>query len=163
MIHSILQATGIWTWWIAGAILIAIEVLAPGTFFLWFGLAAFAVGGLTMIFGMESAFWTWQLQLFAFALLAIIFVVAGRRFLHSRGYDSGDQPDLNERGKQLVGRMAVVSQAIIGGSGRVRIGDTTWRATGPDLEEGAGVVVVGADAATLRVEPQPAGSPVQTA
>lgn len=153
MFQSFLAATGVWAWWIIGMALIGIEVLAPGTFFLWFGLAAFTVGALTMVFGLESEFWTWQPQIISFVVLALIYAVIGRRMMKNRKWDASDRPDINERGAQLVGRNAVVSQAISGGAGRVRIGDTTWRATGPDLAEGAAVRIVSADAGTLGVEP----------
>jgi membrane protein implicated in regulation of membrane protease activity len=40
-----------------------------------------------------------------------------------------------------------------GGHGRLRLGDTTWAATGPDgLPAGARVRVVGAQGTVLRVE-----------
>lgn len=152
MIQSFLEATGIWAWWIIGMILIGIEVLAPGTFFLWFGLAAFAVGALTMVFGLDSTFWTWQPQIITFVVLALVFAVIGRQVMKNRSWDRSDRPDMNERGVQLIGSHAVVSQALSGGTGRVRVGDTTWRATGPDLPEGTRVRIVSASASTLGVE-----------
>ena len=152
MIQSFLEATGIWAWWIIGMILIGIEVLAPGTFFLWFGLAAFTVGALTMVFGLDSTFWTWQPQIITFVVLALVFAIIGRQVMKNRSWDRSDRPDMNERGVQLIGSHAVVSQALSGGAGRVRVGDTTWRATGPDLPEGTRVRIVSASASTLGVE-----------
>jgi len=63
-----------------------------------------------------------------------------------------DQPDLNQRGAQLVGRVLVVAEAIEGGRGRVRVGDTLWQAEGPDLPRGAKVKVAAAKATVLLVE-----------
>ena len=63
-----------------------------------------------------------------------------------------DQPDLNQRPAQLLGRIATVEQAIAYGRGRVRIGDTLWMAEGPDLPAGAEVRVTAADGAVLKVE-----------
>ena len=152
MIAELVRELGGWSWWVLGAILIGIEVLAPGTFFLWLGLAAFAVGAVSLIAGPETAFWTWQVQLMAFAILSLIFAFGGRSLMRRKDWDRSEAPDLNERGKQLVGTTAVLTQPIAGGRGRARIGDTTWRVTGPDLPEGARVKVIGAVAETLEVE-----------
>ena len=152
MIQGFVAEMGVWSWWIFGAILIGIEVLAPGTFFLWFGLAAFAVGAVTMAVGLDSAIWAWQAQIIAFVVLALLFAVIGRSIMAKRGWDQSDQPDLNDRGAQLVGRQAVLVQPISEGAGRAQIGDTTWRVVGPDLPEGTRVVVISANAATLTVK-----------
>ena len=88
----------------------------------------------------------------AFAVLALIFAFGGRWLMRRKDWDHSEAPDLNERGKRLVGSMAVLTQPIAGGRGRAKIGDTTWRVTGPDLPEGARVRVVGAAAETLEVE-----------
>jgi membrane protein implicated in regulation of membrane protease activity len=144
---------GVWSWWILGMVLLGIEVLAPGAFFIWLGLAAFVVGAITMMVGLDSAIWAWQAQTLVFVILALIFAVVGRRMIANKGWDKSDQPELNERGKQLVGREAVLTQPISGGMGRARIGDTTWRVKGPDLPKGAAVKVVSAEAETLTVEP----------
>ncbi|MGB7285573.1 MAG: NfeD family protein [Salaquimonas sp.] len=152
MIQSFVAEMGVWSWWIFAAILIGIEVFAPGAFFLWFGLAAIAVGAITMVFGMESAFWVWQLQLIVFVVLALVFAVLGRKVMANKGWDNSDQPDLNDRGAQLIGRKAILTQPISEGMGRAQIGDSTWRVKGPELPEGAKVVVVSAKGGTLTVD-----------
>ncbi len=63
-----------------------------------------------------------------------------------------DQPDLNRRSVQLVGRVGVVEEAIAHGRGRVRIGDTLWLVEGPDAPAGAQVRVKAAQGAVLQVE-----------
>jgi membrane protein implicated in regulation of membrane protease activity len=63
-----------------------------------------------------------------------------------------DQPDLNRRAAQLVGRVLVVEEAIEGGRGKVRVGDTLWSAEGPDVPCGAEVRVTAAKATVLLVE-----------
>ena len=152
MIQGLIADMGIWSWWILGAVLIGIEILAPGTFFLWFGLAAFAVGIITMIFGLESAVWVWQVQIIVFVVLALIFAFVGRSWMNKRGWNQSDQPELNDRGAQLIGRHAILTQPISEGMGRAQIGDTTWRVTGPELPAGAKVVVVSSKAGTLAVK-----------
>jgi hypothetical protein len=63
-----------------------------------------------------------------------------------------DEPDLNQRAAQLVGRVLVLTDAIEGGRGRVRVGDTLWQVEGPDLPRGAEVKVAAANATLLQVE-----------
>lgn len=63
-----------------------------------------------------------------------------------------DQPDLNRRGAQLIGRVLVVEEAIEGGRGKVRVGDTLWPVEGPDLPVGAHVTVTGTKGTALLVQ-----------
>jgi membrane protein implicated in regulation of membrane protease activity len=63
-----------------------------------------------------------------------------------------DQPDLNQRPAQLVGRVVVVEEAIVHGRGKVRIGDTLWLVEGPDTPTGTEVRVTAAHGAVLQVE-----------
>jgi len=65
---------------------------------------------------------------------------------------TSDEPDLNQRAAQLVGRTLVLADAIEGGRGRVQVGDTLWQVEGPDLPRGTEVKVAGAKATLLQVE-----------
>ncbi len=69
------------------------------------------------------------------------------------GVSSSDQPDLNQRGQQLVGRAAAVAESISGGRGKVRVGDTLWIAEGPDMAADSQVRITAAKATVLVVEP----------
>jgi membrane protein implicated in regulation of membrane protease activity len=71
------------------------------------------------------------------------------------GVSESDQPDLNRRGAQLVGRTAVVAEAIDGGRGKVRVGDTVWPAEGPDMPAGRAVRIISASTTVLLVEESP--------
>lgn len=138
---------GPWAWLILAAILFAMETVLPGVFLVWFGAAAAIVG--ILLFFVDIG---WELQLVIFSAAAVISVVL------MRGYGAflqgeSDEPNLNERGAQLVGRTVVVDTAIRGGRGRVRVGDGLWLAEGPDMEHGASARVVGVNGTTLVVEP----------
>ena len=65
---------------------------------------------------------------------------AGKKIMGRRG-DETDQPLLNRRGDQLVGRTATLTEPITNGRGRVKFGDTMWRVSGPDLPVGTTVRV----------------------
>lgn len=63
-----------------------------------------------------------------------------------------DEPELNRRGHQLVGRVVIVAEPLRNGRGTVRVGDTVWPAQGPDLEAGAKARVVKTEGTALVVE-----------
>ncbi|WP_374443667.1 NfeD family protein [Stella sp.] len=136
-----------WHWLSLGAVLVAVEILAPGVYFLWLGIAALLVGGV-------SWFWPdlhWQYQVLLFAVFCVTDVALSRRWMRPRP-EGTDQPHLNRRGEQYVGRLLTLDRPIVDGVGRVHVEDTMWRVTGPDLPAGARVRVVGVDGATLRVD-----------
>ena len=64
-----------------------------------------------------------------------------------------DVPGLNRRGSEFLGRTFVLHEAIVGGRGKIRAGDTLWLVTGPDLQAGSEVRVTGQDGVLLKVEP----------
>ena len=61
--------------------------------------------------------------------------------------------DVNLGSARLVGQRMRLETAIANGRGTVRIADTTWQVTGPDLPAGSAVRVVGSDGIVLSVEP----------
>lgn len=144
---DLLNALGTWNWLIAGLVLVGVELLAPGVFMLWLGLAALLVGVLSFVVP-----WSWQAQLLAFSVFALAAVPVWRRIGVPRAADT-DQPFLNRRADALVGRVFTLERPIIDGSGTVRIDDTVWRVAGRDAPAGSQVRVVAADGASLRVEP----------
>jgi len=143
---STIVSFGVWNWFIAGGILLAIEVLAPGTFMLWLGLSALLVGVISLAID-----WPWQAQLVAFAVFAVASIPIWHR-IGRRVEAPVDQPFLNRRSEALVGQILALDKPIVNGSGTVRVGDTVWRVTGPDAPAGSRVKVTRADGATLFVE-----------
>ena len=139
---------GTWNWLIFGFILMALELLAPGVFMFWLGLAALLVGLLS--FAINPS---WQTQLLMFAVFAVAAVPAWRHFARSAGSRSLSNPFLNKRTEAMIGREFTLEKPIVDGSGTVRIDDTIWRLSGPDCAGGSRVKVVRADAAMLVVEP----------
>jgi membrane protein implicated in regulation of membrane protease activity len=150
MLNSILSELGPWNWMVLGFVLLAAEILIPGVFLLWIGIAAILVGALSLQLW-DYFFWTWQVQVLVFLVLAVASAYLGRKIMKATEKES-DEPLLNKRGEQLVGRTATLHEPISEGYGRVRIGDTTWRVSGPDLPAGTRVRVVSAKAGDLVVE-----------
>jgi len=149
MIASLVTELGPWSWWIVGLVFLGLEILVPGVFLLWVGLAAIVVGGLSFLFwGIDA--WSWQLQLVVFAVLAIASALIGRRV--SGANMESDQPMLNRRVEGLVGRTATLEEPITDGKGRIRLDDTTWIVQGPDMPSGVRVRITAAQAGGLTVE-----------
>jgi membrane protein implicated in regulation of membrane protease activity len=134
-------------WWLAALVLIGAEMIAPGYFLLWIGIAAAIMGALTLVLPDLSAI----AQAIVFALLAIAVCGAYWKFLRPRFEHRDDQPLLNRRGLQLIGQRFVLVEPIVNGRGRVRVGDGAWLAEGPDLVAGSEVEVVAVSGTTLRV------------
>jgi membrane protein implicated in regulation of membrane protease activity len=135
---------GTWNWLIYGVLLMVLEVLAPGVFLFWLGLAAIVVGLLSFAFGPP-----WQLQCLMFAAFAAAAVPVWRRL--ARPKEPVNQTFLNRRAEALVGRVFTLEKPIIDGFGTVRIDDTVWRVAGPDAPAGSRVRVVRVDGANLTV------------
>ncbi len=144
--YVLLANLGLWNWLILAVLLFILETMVPGVHFLWFGMAAVVVGFLAWLTDMP-----WQLQIAAFGVLSVAAVFFVRRYM---GPDVAktDVPDLNERGRQYIGRMVIVEQAIQNGRGRVRVGDTLWQAEGPDAPAGARMTVKDTNGTVLVVE-----------
>lgn len=149
MIAGLVTELGPWSWWIVGLVFLGLEILIPGVFLLWIGLAAIVVGAVSLGFW-NAEFWGWQLQLMVFAVLAIAFALVGRRISGSNA--ESDQPMLNRRVEGLVGRTATLEEPISEGKGRIRLDDTTWIVQGPDMPAGARVRITTAQAGGLTVE-----------
>ena len=149
MIERIVLELGPWSWWVLGLVLLAAEILMPGVFLIWIGVAAIIVGCLSLLFWSDP-FWVWQVQILVFAMLSVVAAIGGRRLMARSG--KSDQPLLNKRGASLVGRTATLSEPISEGRGRIHIDDTTWVVNGPDLPVGTQVRVVESTGRELRVE-----------
>jgi len=146
---SLLVSLGGWSWIVAGVALLILEVLAPGAFMMWLGLAALVVGIISLLID-----WAWQAQFVVFALLSVASIPLWRRFGRKVGPGS-DRPFLNRRAEALVGRSFVLDQPIVDGAGRLRVDDTLWQVQilgdGRDVPAGTRVRVTAADGATLTV------------
>ncbi len=145
-----LQHLSFWDWLAFGTVLLILEVFGAGGYLLWIGMAAAAVGVLTYL--LPELPWTWQFILFA--LLSILTAVFWWRRQRSAA-NPNDAPGLNNRGSELIGRTFLLHEAIIGGRGKIRAGDSLWLVSGPDLPVGQQVRVTGQDGVLLRVEPLP--------
>ncbi|MBD8899321.1 NfeD family protein [Rhodanobacter sp. DHG33] len=139
-------------WWILALLLIAGEVMVPGYFLLWIGIAAAAMGVLLWLFpglGLLT-------QAVLFAVLALAACLAYARWLRPRiERRVPGRERLNRRGEQMVGQRYVLIDPIVNGRGKVRVGDGQWLVSGPDLPLGSTVEVTAVDGTTLKVRAAP--------
>jgi membrane protein implicated in regulation of membrane protease activity len=141
--------TALLVWGCLALLLVSAEVLVPGAFLLWLGVAAAAVFLLLLVVPGLPAL----AQVVAFLAFAVASIAAYRRFFRAADA-STDHPLLNRRAEQLVGRTFELESAIVDGRGRVKVQDAFWTVTGPDLPVGARVRVVAADSMNLVVRPE---------
>jgi membrane protein implicated in regulation of membrane protease activity len=147
MIADAAASLGAWIWIILGIVLIGLELLAPGVFFIWLGLAAIATGLIDAALGLS-----WQVASLAFAALSVAAVLVGRSLMRPSLQPDTGADRLNQRGQSLVGQVFTLETPIKDGEGRIRVGDSSWRVTGADRFAGAKVRVVRIEGATLVVD-----------
>lgn len=138
-----------WHWWVLGLALLIVEMIVPGTFFLWIGIAAGVVGGLLLIWPHMA----WELQFFIFAIMSVASLAFWHMYLRKHPTES-DQPTLNRRGQQYVGRIFTLTEPIVNGIGKIRVDDTTWKVAGNDCTLGSNVKVIAVDGVMLKIEVQ---------
>jgi membrane protein implicated in regulation of membrane protease activity len=143
-----LAGLGVWNWFILGALLLGLEVLVPGSFMLWFGVSALAVGLISL-----AVVWSWQAQLIAFSVLSIGSIIVWRRLSPKAPDETPPTPFLNRRADSFIGRVFTLEKPIVDGSGSLKIGDTIWMVRGPDTPAGARIKVTASDGGTLVVAP----------
>jgi hypothetical protein len=114
-------------WIFIGLCFFGAELLLPGVFLLWIGMAAIG-SGLVLLAWPGMAF-GWVVAMFIGLLSAGILVGLWlRRF-------AGDRPGVNLPGSAVVGRIGIVTDTT-GPLLRVRLGDSDWAA---ESEERLGV------------------------
>lgn len=136
---------GPWAWFVVGLVLLALELVVPGGWFLWLGAAGIVTGLTAFIPGVG-----WPFQVTIFGVLALVIVIGWTMISRNRKPTS-DRPLLNQRAESFIGHEGVIDEPINQGFGRLKLGDSVWRIAGPDLAAGARVRVVGAEGAVLKV------------
>ena len=135
-----------WIWAIGGLILLIAEMLAPGFFLIFIGVAAIATGIFTMLFGLGLA-----PQLILFVIYTAVAVLVGKRW-YAQPHDGDQEHSLNDPARRIVGRVGTVVEAVDAHSGRVRLGDSEWSARGGPAAVGDKVSITAVDGNCLSVE-----------
>ena len=136
-----------WYWWVAAVALVILEILVPGTFFLWMGVSAAVTGAILWV----TPTMEWEWQFFLFAILSVVSIVLWR--VRQRTHPTvSEDPNVNQRTKRYIGRTFTLAEPIVDGVGKIYVDDSQWRVAGPDCEAGKKVKVISAESTTLIVE-----------
>jgi inner membrane protein len=138
---------GPWFWFIVAGLLLIGELMSPGVFLMWLAGAAVLTGIGDFIFALH-----WQGEVALFAVLAAALVFASWNWVKRQRSPQTDQPHLNLRHGAYVGRVFALENAIINGSGKLKIEDALWDVDGPDLPVGTRVRVTGVNGLRLNAE-----------
>jgi len=136
-----------WHWIVFAVVLAAAETVVPGAVLIWFAASAAFIGLLLVVVPIP---WAWQL--IGFAVLGVVAMLAYLNY-RKKHVVFDEQPNLNRRGEQYVGRELVLVEPIEQGAGKARLGDGVWKVSGPELPAGARVRVTGVDGTILNVVP----------
>jgi membrane protein implicated in regulation of membrane protease activity len=136
-----------WHWWILGGLFLLLEAFVSGFFFVWLAVSA-AVVGIAMLLYPELG---WKIQLVIFSVLSVGSIALFRAY-QRRHPAKTDQPELNRRSRQYIGRSFTLSEPIVNGVGTLHVDDSTWRIVGDDMPAGHNITVVGVDGVLLKVE-----------
>jgi len=140
-----------WHWWALAVLLLALELIAPSSLFLWPAVAA-GIVGIVLWFQPHIGLLA---QILVFAILAAAALIALRIKPWRKAEDSGGKPVLlNRRTAQYPGRRATVVDGFRNGRGEVEIDDTRWQAEaldGSDIEAGVSVKIQEVDGNLLKV------------
>lgn len=139
-----------WHWLAISISLFMIEIIFSSGFVLWIGLSALIVSIIAWVMPQL----TWGIQLLLFAVGSIITFIIWWNYL--RPYPiATDDPKLNRRSEQYVGRIFTLAEPIVNGRGKVKVDDTIWTVEGPDLPLGTRVKIIGTNGILLIVEETP--------
>jgi membrane protein implicated in regulation of membrane protease activity len=137
-----------WHWFGLGLILVILEVLLGTSFFLlWVAVSAVTIGIVLLIVPQLP----WEYQFLIFAIEAASCLLYWYKHNKNKSYIS-EQPNLNRRNEQFVGRVVTLGEPLVNGRGRIQIDDSYWRVEGPDLPVGTAVRIIGVDGVVLRIE-----------
>ncbi|AZI13891.1 NfeD family protein [Avibacterium paragallinarum] len=142
-----LSAWTAWHWLILGFALLIAEILIPGVFLLWWGLAAIIIAGVMALFISLSL----TILVIGYAILALILSFSWWKYQHNKDLQDQSHTSLNQRDHAMLGTKGIVQEINENGIGRGAFGDTTWRIQGNHLQVGDAVEVHKVDGITLIV------------
>jgi membrane protein implicated in regulation of membrane protease activity len=135
-----------WHWLVLGVGLIILEVLSQTIFLLLIGISAVVVGLLVFVLPDMA----WELQVVLFAAFSVSSIAIWQHYLRKYPTET-DQPQLNRRGAQYIGRTFTLEEPIVNGQGKIKVDDSIWKISGEDCPQGTKVQVDGVDGVVLKV------------
>ena len=146
MIEEFLALGTFWYWLFTACLLMMMEILIPDMFFMALASAAAEVGIIGFFFPNLTFGWMFTI----FSAFAVISIWISQRYL-SKEILVSEEPLLNRRSDDLIGRNFTLNAPIVHGEGRLKAMASHWNITGPDCPAGSRVKVVKVDGITLKV------------
>jgi hypothetical protein len=93
----------------------------------------------------------WEYQVMIFAVLSVVSILFWLFYYQKRPIET-DEPLLNKRGHQYIGRVITLKEPIVDGFGKVHIDDSFWKIEGEDCDAGSKVKIVAVNNVVFQVE-----------
>jgi len=136
-----------WYWWVIALILLVVEILAPGFFFLWMAASGFVTGAVVFMIPAISM----AMQVLVFSILSVVTIIVWKFYGKKHPIES-DHPLLNKRGVQYIGRVFSLHEPIKNGQGKIKVDDSIWKVHGEDCDIHTKVKVVAIRGTVFDVE-----------
>ena len=136
-----------WYWWVIGFILLGLEILTPGYFFMWMAASGFLTGAMVLLIPVTSM----NMQILIFSVLTVAAIIAWQ-FYGKKHPMKSDQPLLNKRGVQYIGRVFSLYEPIKNGQGKIKVDDSIWKVHGEDCDINTKVKVIASRGTVFDVE-----------
>jgi inner membrane protein len=136
-----------WYWWVIALVLLVVEILAPGFFFLWMAVSGFITGAMVLLIPAISM----NMQVLVFSVMSVVAIMVWKFYGKKHPIES-DHPLLNKRGDQYIGRVFSLYEPIKNGQGKIKVDDSIWKVRGEDCTIDNRVKVIAVRGTVFEVE-----------
>ncbi|NCO02769.1 MAG: NfeD family protein [Alphaproteobacteria bacterium] len=138
-----------WHWFVIAIVLITIEIFTGSMFVFFVAVAAAIVGVMAWV----APDMPWTAEFIIWSVLSLASVIGWHYYRKAHPPEDTDQPSLNRRGSQYVGRVFTLDEPIVNGVGKIKVDDSTWKVVSEsDMKKGDKVKVSALDGVVLKVE-----------
>ena len=136
-----------WYWWVIALVLLVLEILTPGYFFMWMAASGLLTGAIVLLIPATGM----NMQILIFSALSVVAIIVWKIY-GKRHPTESDQPLLNKRGVQYIGRVFNLFEPIKNGQGKIKVDDSIWKVHGEDCDINSLVKVVAIRGTVFEVE-----------
>ena len=141
-----------WHWAIIVVAFLLAELLIGAEFMLWLAAAA----GASSLVALAAPELDWKIQLFLYSVFSFLALFGWAKYSRNRKLAPTDQPNLNQRHRQYIGRTFALLDNMENGQGKVLADDAQWQIRVNDgdakAKKGAKVKIIDVDGMTLIAE-----------
>jgi len=137
-----------WHWWVLAVLLLVVELLSPGFFFLWMAVSGFVTGCVVLLMPSISL----DMQILIFSVLAVASIIIWKVYAKKHPIET-DKPLLNKRSAQYIGRVFTLIEPLENGEGKIKVDDSIWKVQGENCDDCVKVKVIAANGLILKVVP----------